>query len=152
MLSSKFVDSSYTEGLSPVSVELRSLDTEPKTSHLAPFSCSIQLAKLPDDIIREIAQYTGLKNRNGKYMVQIPKNDPRYSILEQIPSKKIFSESKHEPHFMVCVTLTREYNPDYYIHFHVSPFLCGIKNYVNYNLYVIDKKNISNRRNYHYQI
>jgi len=111
---------------------------------------STKFAKLPNDIMREIAQYVGVKYRNGKYMVQIPKDDPRYRILSQIPRKKIFSEPNHEPNFMVCVTLTRQDNRDNYIYLDVSTFIWGDEHYINYNLYVVDKKKLCNRRNYHY--
>jgi hypothetical protein len=40
-------------------------------------------AYLPNGIIREIIAYTGVtyKKRNGKYMGQIPKDDPRYIMF-----------------------------------------------------------------------
>jgi hypothetical protein len=137
---------------------------------------STKLVKLPSDIIREIAQYAGIKYRNGKYMVQIPKDDPRYHMLSQIPQKKIFYEPNHsglrpsllggfpqqaklasentphyDPNFMVCVTLSRNDNRDNYIYLDVSTFIWGDEHYINYNLYVVDKKKLCNRRNYHYR-
>jgi len=108
-------------------------------------------AKLPSDIIREIAQYAGIKYRNGKYMVQIPKDDPRYHILSQIPQKKTYYDRKYEPNFMVCVTLTRQDNKYNFIYLDVSTFIWEDQHYINYNLYVVDKKKLCNRRNYHYQ-
>ena len=44
-------------------------------------------AYLPNGIIREIISYTGAKykKRNGKYMGQISKDDPRYAIIKNIP-------------------------------------------------------------------
>ena len=45
-------------------------------------------AYLPNGIIREIIAYTGAtyKKRNGKYMGQIPKTDPRFALLLKIPT------------------------------------------------------------------
>ena len=45
-------------------------------------------AHLPNGIIREIISYTGAtyKKRNGKYIGQIPKDDPRYAMVKNIPS------------------------------------------------------------------
>jgi hypothetical protein len=52
------------------------------------------LLTLPSDIVKEIADYTGIvKIRNGKYMTQIAKTDPRYDILKTIPQKKIFPKT-----------------------------------------------------------
>lgn len=50
---------------------------------------STNFAYLPNGIIREIIAYTGAKykKRNGKYMGQIPKNDPRFTLLRNIPKK-----------------------------------------------------------------
>ena len=52
---------------------------------------STKFAYLPNCIIREIIAYTGAKykKRNGKYMGQIPKNDPRFTLLSNIPKKHI---------------------------------------------------------------
>ena len=49
-------------------------------------------AYLPNGIIREIVAYTGAtyKKRNGKYMGQIPKTDPRLVLLLKIPKKNIY--------------------------------------------------------------
>ena len=42
------------------------------------------MVKLPMDVINLIIEYTGeLKLRNGKYMGQIQKNDPRYEIFDR---------------------------------------------------------------------
>lgn len=41
---------------------------------------------LPKDIEYNILEYSGIvKNRNGCYMFQIPKDDPRYELLQKIP-------------------------------------------------------------------
>ena len=50
-----------------------------------------KFAYLPNGIIREIIAYTGAtyKKRNGKYMGQIPKTDPRFALLLKIPKKQI---------------------------------------------------------------
>lgn len=50
---------------------------------------SNKFAHLPNGIIRHIVSYTGVtyKKRNGKYMGQIHKNDPRYAKLNTIPKK-----------------------------------------------------------------
>uniref|UniRef100_A0A6C0HU57 Uncharacterized protein n=1 Tax=viral metagenome TaxID=1070528 RepID=A0A6C0HU57_9ZZZZ len=52
---------------------------------------SKKFAYLPNGIIREIIAYTGAtyKKRNGKYMGQIPKTDPRFTLLLRIPKKQI---------------------------------------------------------------
>jgi len=56
---------------------------------------SNKFAHLPNGIIREIVAYAGfvLKMRNGKIMIQIPKDDPRYTLLQTIPAKTILSET-----------------------------------------------------------
>ena len=52
---------------------------------------SPKFAYLPNGIIREIVAYTGatFKKRNGKYMGQVPKTDPRFALLLKIPKRKI---------------------------------------------------------------
>ena len=57
---------------------------------------SPKFAYLPNGIIREIVAYTGaiFKKRNGKYMGQIPKTDPRFALLLKIP-KKQFAVNNH---------------------------------------------------------
>uniref|UniRef100_A0A6C0ELY9 Uncharacterized protein n=1 Tax=viral metagenome TaxID=1070528 RepID=A0A6C0ELY9_9ZZZZ len=61
-------------------------------------------AYLPNGIIREIVAYTGAsyKKRNGKYMGQIPRTDPRYALLSAIP-QKTFWFLERPPH---CVFFT----------------------------------------------
>ena len=44
---------------------------------------------LPTELNYLVLEYAGkVRLRNGKYMNQIPKEDPRYDILERIPLKK----------------------------------------------------------------
>ena len=52
---------------------------------------SNKFAYLPNAIIREIIAYTGatFKKRNGKYMGQIPRTDPRYALLLKVPPKTL---------------------------------------------------------------
>ena len=61
-------------------------------------------AYLPNGIIREIVAYTGAtyKKRNGKYMGQIPRTDPRYALLSAIPQKTFWFLDR-PPH---CVFFT----------------------------------------------
>jgi hypothetical protein len=59
----------------------------------------------PEDIIKKILEYNGtFKMRNGKWMMQIPKNDIRYNILLTIPPKK---------HYTVSVNSRDEYRETY---------------------------------------
>ena len=47
------------------------------------------LQQLPEELENQVLEYTGkMKLRNGKYINQIPKDDPRYDILRTIPHKK----------------------------------------------------------------
>jgi len=49
---------------------------------------SKKFAYLPDEIIRQILCYTdAYKERNGRLMSQIPKDDPRYAIIQTIFEK-----------------------------------------------------------------
>ena len=63
---------------------------------------SKKFAHLPNGIIRHIVSYTGAtyKKRNGKYMGQIPKDDPRYAILNTKPKSYMnyASYSDHLPY------------------------------------------------------
>lgn len=68
-------------------------------------------AYLPNGIIREIVAYTGAtyKKRNGKYMGQIPRTDPRYALLSAIPQKTFWflDRPPHCVFFMSNVILSR---------------------------------------------
>ena len=71
-------------------------------------------AYLPNGIVREIIAYTGAtyKKRNGKYMGQIPKTDPRIALLLKIPKKNIevnnhLASNPNCRYFTSWVTLTR---------------------------------------------
>jgi len=75
---------------------------------------SPKFAYLPNGIIREIIAYTGAtyKKRNGKYMGQIPKTDPRIAMLLKIPKKNIevnnhLVSNPNCRYFTSYVTLTR---------------------------------------------
>jgi hypothetical protein len=75
---------------------------------------SKKFAYLPNGIIREIIAYTGAtyKKRNGKYMGQIPKTDPRFALLLTLPKKKIHVNdypvfSPNSKYFLSWVDLTR---------------------------------------------
>ena len=48
------------------------------------------LVKLPNDIVNHIDEFLGIRIlRNGIYMCQIPRTDPRYNLLLKIPTKTI---------------------------------------------------------------
>ena len=74
---------------------------------------STKFAYLPNGVIRNIIAYTGAtyKKRNGKYMGQIPKDDPRYVLLLTIPTKMIWTEITQAistyKYFQSSVILTR---------------------------------------------
>jgi hypothetical protein len=85
---------------------------------------SKKFAYLPNGIIREIISYTGAtyKRRNGKYIGQIPKNDPRYAIIKKIPKMEIEGSStiisgEGEPNSeMFCYRVNLSQNRIDYIH------------------------------------
>jgi len=86
---------------------MKHLPDKPSTSASGfPVIISKKFAYLPNGIIREIIAYTGAtyKKRNGKYMGQIPKTDPRFALLLKIP-KKLIHVNDH--HFNSYVELTR---------------------------------------------
>ena len=112
---------------------------------------SPKFAYLPNGIIREIVAYTGLifKNRNGKYMEQISKDDPRYKIIQKIPMKRIIYDiNSGNIEFLSIVSLKR--SDDFCILYNVSCIIWEEKEYINYNLYRIDSKS-RKRRNYHWR-
>jgi hypothetical protein len=50
----------------------------------------INFANLPPELIKQVLEYAGIiKDRNGKYMNQILKTDPRYVVLSKIPKLQI---------------------------------------------------------------
>jgi len=67
------------------------MTTKPSVSASGFTAISNKFAHLPNGIIRHIVSYTGAiyKKRNGKYMGQILKDDPRYVKLNTIPKKSI---------------------------------------------------------------
>jgi hypothetical protein len=112
---------------------------------------SNKFAHLPNGIIREIVAYAGfvLKMRNGKIMIQIPKDDPRYTQLQTIPAKTILSENRRD--FFAYATLTRNENKHRHrIYIEVSQFAHKGNELLNYNFYVDDMINKTGYRNYHW--
>lgn len=113
---------------------------------------SNKFALLPNGIIREIVAYAGLvlKMRNGKFMIQISQQDPRYAIIQSIPAKTILSENRRD--FFAYVTLTRKENKHHHrIYMEVSKFAYKGKELLNYNFYVDDAIDKTKFRNYHYR-
>jgi len=93
---------------------------------------SKKFAYLPNGIIREIIAYTGAtyKKRNGKYMGQIPKTDPRFTLLLRIPKKQIhvnnhLVSNPNCQYFSSWVSLTR-IGERYYKHPRVSLSVFGV--------------------------
>jgi hypothetical protein len=89
-------------------------------------------AYLPNGIIREIVAYTGAtyKKRNGKYMGQIPKTDPRHALLLKIPKKQIhvnnhLVSNPNCQYFSSWVSLTR-IGERYYKHPRVRLSVFGV--------------------------
>jgi hypothetical protein len=79
---------------------------------------SPKFAHLPNAIIREIIAYTGatFKKRNGKYMGQIPRHDPRYALLRTIPQKHIlFSTNTAYTYFCSTAFLLKNKKNDIYL-------------------------------------
>jgi len=86
---------------------------------------SKKFAYLPDEIIRQILCYTdAYKERNGRLMSQIPKDDPRYAIIQTIfeKIKDTFSQS-YDSGIRIDTTfivLKKNFVPDYNICLRVS--------------------------------
>lgn len=71
---------------------------------------SPKLPTLPYDIICVILAYANIKDRNGKYMNQIPENDPRYAILSTIPKAIDVDFSRRDNHctFHACIEFSNK--------------------------------------------
>ena len=102
----------------------------------SPMTISKKFAYLPNGIIREIIAYTGAtyKKRNGKYMGQIPKTDPRFGLLLKIPVKEFSVNDYHvfNPNckcFTSWVRLTRT-GERYYKHPIIRLMVFGVT-YIN---------------------
>lgn len=62
--------------------------------------CSF-FSQLPLDVINDIVSYYGvIRERNGKYMKQIPRNDPRYYLLRTIPRSAF---RQYNTRWVMCV-------------------------------------------------
>lgn len=110
------------------------------------------LLTLPSDIVKEIADYTGIvKIRNGKYMTQIAKTDPRYDILKTIPQKKIFPKTPMR-NFISTVILSGgfSFQCSHCIYLDVSGISYNGEDYIDYSVYVINYSDKNRRRNYYY--
>jgi hypothetical protein len=92
---------------------------------------STKFAYLPNGIIREIIEYTGVtfKKRNGTYMGQISKTDPRYVLLLKIPLKNIIygpESFEYYKYFSSDVLLFQDdRNNNYTIRIQVSGLIYG---------------------------
>jgi len=122
---------------------------------------STNFAYLPNGIIREIIAYTGAKykKRNGKYMGQIPKNDPRFKLLSNIPKKHIYIHVNDEyTYFSSKVVLLKNNRYDIYtIELHVTGIiyknnqsnLSSVNTSIYTTHFIVDDGN-NNRRQYSY--
>ena len=81
-------------------------------------------AHLPNGIIRDIVAYTGAtyKKRNGKYMGQIPKNDPRYEILRTRPKIKLhcYDEYANQKCHTIYIDMKTNDSPGLFVLFRIS--------------------------------
>jgi hypothetical protein len=64
---------------------------------------NVLFKRLPIEIVRIIFTYEGsiIKERNGKYMSQIPKSDPRYEMLSGIPKRHVLFSNGPIAHLLV---------------------------------------------------
>ena len=121
---------------------------------------------LPNGIIREIVAYTGAtyKKRNGKYMGQIPKTDPRFALLLKIPTKN-FAVNNHPVsnpncrYFTSWVILTRigeRYykNPSVRLMVvgvtYINDLIYGNKETIEYECSICDRSGNVRRKTYEY--
>ena len=116
-------------------------------------------AHLPNGIIRNIVSYTGAtyKKRNGKYIRQIPKDDPRYAILHTIPKRYIsyvpYSEQLPWSYATSYIELKNNYDGGFYMFYSVS-----VKTYPNENrekigyYHIIQTNNTGQRRRYAHEV
>ena len=124
-------------------------------------SLSTKFAYLPNGIIREIIAYTGAKykKRNGKYMGQIPKNDPRFTLLSNIPKKQInifFVNNEYTYFSSKVMLLENDRNDIYTIELHVIGInknnqsnLASVNTSTYRTHFIVDDGN-NNRRQYLY--
>lgn len=120
-------------------------------------------AYLPNGIIREIVAYTGAtyKKRNGKYMGQIPRTDPRYALLSAIPQKTFWflDRPPHCVFFTSSVILSR-ITDTCPIHVSLEVFgskytddpYCGNTESICYKLQTISSDDIRLSKFYHYYL
>jgi hypothetical protein len=64
---------------------------------------SFLFRRLPIELVRIILSYEGslLRERNGKYITQIPKIDPRYGMLSSIPEQHVLFSNGPLAHLLV---------------------------------------------------
>jgi len=64
---------------------------------------------LPTELNYLVLEYAGkVRLRNGKYMNQIPKEDPRYDILKRLPKKLISHNMIHNQMCWIVNVFTEE--------------------------------------------
>jgi hypothetical protein len=67
------------------------------------YRMNVLFKRLPIEIVRIVLSYEGslIKERNGKYITQIPKIDPRYGMLSNIPEQHILFSNGALAHLLV---------------------------------------------------